>query len=108
MNIKGIQKTFRKNALNITAKCNLKTTLLFVDYLDVNLINCIHKKLFKLSSEENGFIQAAPVCQEALKQAGYNHKLSYKNKNKDSNNNNKNKDNFNKNDSKNGNNNNYN
>ena len=32
----------------------------------------VKSRLSKLSSEENVFIQEAPVYQEALKQAGYN------------------------------------
>ena len=51
--------------------------------------------LSKLSSDKNVFIQAFPVYQKVLKQAGYNHKLNYNNSGKDSSNkNNNNKDNF--------------
>ena len=57
------------------------------------------------SSYENVFIQAASVYQEALKRAGYNHKLSYNNSDKcNSNNNNKNDNNNNNNNDNNNNN----
>ena len=42
----------------------------------------VESRLSKLSSDENVFIQAASVYQEALKRAGYNHKLSYNNSDK--------------------------
>ena len=58
------------------------------------------------SSYENVFIQSASVYQEALKRAGYNHKLSYNNSDKcNSNNNNKNDNNNNNNNNNRGNNN---
>ena len=53
----------------------------------------VESPLSKLSSDENLFIQAASVYQEALKRAGYNHKLIYNNSDKYSSNNNNNKDN---------------
>ena len=58
----------------------------------------------KLSSDENLFIQAAFVYQEALKRAGYNHKLKYSNSDKYNSNNNNNQDICNINDTKNDNN----
>ena len=61
-------------------------------------------RLSKLSSDENTFIQAASVYQEALKRAGYKHKLSYNNSDKYNSNNNNNKDNCNNNTIKNDNN----
>ena len=70
----------------------------------------VKSRLSRSSSDENMFIQAAPVYQEALKQFGYNHITSYKNKEKDSKNSRNNKiinnNNNNNNDSKNDNNNN--
>ena len=61
-------------------------------------------RLSKLSSDENVFIQAASVYQEALKRAGYNHKLSYNNSDKYNSNNNDNNNNSNNNNSNNNNN----
>ena len=74
----------------------------------------VESHLSKLSSDENVFIQAASVYQEALKRAGYNHKLSHntsdkynsKNNNKNNNNNNNSNNNHNKNSNNNNNNNN--
>ena len=63
----------------------------------------VELRLSKLSSDENIFIQAVPLYQKVLKQAGYNHKLSYNNSGKDNSNKN-NKDNFSSNDKKNDNN----
>ena len=42
----------------------------------------VESRLSKLSSDENVFIQATSVYQEASKRAGYNHKLSYNNSDK--------------------------
>ena len=42
----------------------------------------VESRISKLSFDENVFIQAASVYQEALKRAGYNHKLSYNNSDK--------------------------
>ena len=85
-------------------------------------INCIHREsnhrptiikqlplsieshLSKLSSDENVFIQAASVYPEALKRAGYNHKLKYKSSDKYNNNNNNNQHICNSNETKNDNN----
>ena len=50
-----------------------------------------------LLSDENVFTQAAFVYQEALKRAGYNHKLKYNNSSKYNSNKNRNQDNFNNN-----------
>ena len=62
----------------------------------------VESRISKLSFDENVFIQAASVYQEALKRAGYNHKLSYKNSDKDnSSNNNINNNNNNNNNKKN-------
>ena len=60
--------------------------------------------LFKLSSEENVFILGASVYQEALKRAGYTHKLKFINNDKYNNNKNNNKDICNSNDKNNDNN----
>ena len=54
---------------------------------------CVESLLSKLSSDENVFIQAAFVYQEALKRAGYNHKLRYDKRNKYNRNSNNNNDN---------------
>ena len=64
----------------------------------------VELRLSKLSSDKNVFIQAFPVYQKVLKQAGYNHKLSYNNSGKYSSNKNNNKDNFSSNNKKNNNN----
>ena len=64
----------------------------------------IESHLSKLSSDENVFIQAASVYPEALKRAGYNHKLIYKSSDKYNNNNNNNQHICNSNDTKNDNN----
>ena len=119
---KHFQSIFRKNNLSIIGKCNLKivdyldVTLNLSDssykpfHKPNNEINYIHResnhppsiikqlplsvesRLSKLSSDEIVFIQAASVYEEALKQAGYNHKLSYNSSDKyKSNNNNNNK-----------------
>ena len=64
----------------------------------------VESRLSKLSSDENVFIQAASVYQEALKRAGYKHKLKYKNSNKYNSNNNNNQHICNSNDTKNDNN----
>ena len=109
---KHFQSIFRRNNLSIIKKCNLKivdyleVTLNLSDgsykpfHKPNSEINYIHKgsnyhpriikqlplsaksRLSKLSSDENVFIQAASVYQEALKQAGYNHKLRYNNSDK--------------------------
>ena len=117
---KHFQSIFRKNNLSIIVKCNLKTVDYLDVTINLSgdsyksfhkpnsEINYIHResnhppsiikqlplsvesRLSKLSSDENVFIQAASVYQEALKRAGYNHKLSYNNSDKyNSNNNNK-------------------
>ena len=133
---KDFQDKFCNNNLNIIVKCNLKivdyldVTLNLSDGLDKlfhkpnSEINYIHResnhppsiikqsplsvesRLSKLSSDENVFIQAVSVYQEALKRVGFNHKLRYNNSDKyNSNNNNKNnKDNCNYNATKNDNN----
>ena len=49
----------------------------------------VESQLPKLSSEENIFIQAAPVCQKALERARYNRNLSYKCNSNNHNNNDK-------------------
>ena len=133
---KYFQNIFRKNNLNIIVKCNLKivdyldVTLNLSDgsykpfHKPNGEINYIHResnhpssiikqlplsvesRLSKLSSDENVFIQAASVYQEALKLAGYNHKFSFNNSDKynsnsNNNNNNNNKDNCNNNVTKN-------
>ena len=65
----------------------------------------VEPRLSKLSSDENVFIQAASVYQEALKQAGYNYKPNCNNSDKyNSNNKNNNNDNCNNNATKNDNN----
>ena len=101
---KHFQNIFRKNNLNIIVKCNLKMVGVTLNPLDGSYkpfhepnskISYIHREsnhppsiikqlplcfeslLSKLSSDENVLIQAAFVYQEALKRAGYNHKLSY-------------------------------
>ena len=109
---KHFQNIFRKNNLNIIVKCNLKivdyldVTLNLSDgsykpfHKPNSEINYIHResnhppniikqlplsvesRLSKLSSDENVFTQAASVYQEALKRAGYNHKLKYNNSDK--------------------------
>ena len=61
----------------------------------------VESLLSKLSSDKNVFTQAAFVYQEALKRAGYNHKVKYNNNDKYNNNNNNNQDNCNSNDTKN-------
>ena len=130
---KHFQNIVRKNNLNIIVKCNLKivdyleVTLNLSDgsykpfHKPNSEVNYIHResnhspsiikqlplsaesRLSKLSSDENVFIQAASVYQEALKPAGYNHKLNYNNSDKynsnsnDINNNNNNKVKFNSN-----------
>ena len=117
---KHFQSIFRKNNLSIIVKCNLKTVDYLDVTINLSgdsyksfhkpnsEINYIHResnhppsiikqlplsvesRLSKLSSDKNVFIQAASVYQEALKRAGYNHKLSYNNSDKyNSNNNNK-------------------
>ena len=48
----------------------------------------VESRISKLSFDENVFIQAASVYQEAWKRAGCNHKLSYNNSDKDNSNNN--------------------
>ena len=131
---KHFQNIFRKNNLNIIVKCNLKVvdyldvTLNLSDgsykpfHKPNSEINYIHResnhpptiikqlplsvesRLSKLSSDENVFIQAASVYQEALKRAGYKHKLKYKNSNKYNSNNNNNQHICNSNDTKNDNN----
>ena len=133
---KHFQSIFRKNNLNIIVKCNLKIVDYLDVTLNLSHgsykpfhkpnseINYIHKesnhlpsiikqlplsvesRLSKLSSDENVFIQAASVYQEALKRVGFNHKVRYNNSDKyNSNNNNKNnKDNCNNNATKNDNN----
>ena len=128
---KHFQNIFRKNNLNIIVKCNLKVvdyldvTLNLSDgsykpfHKPNSEINYIHResnhpptiikqlplsvesRLSKLSSDENVFIQAASVYQEALKRAGYKHKLKYKNSNKYNSNNNNNQHICNSNDTKN-------
>ena len=135
---KHFQSIFRKNNLSIIVKCNLKivdyldVTLNLSDGLDKlfhkpnSEINYIHResnhppsiikqlplsvesRLSKLSSDKNVFIQAASVYQEALKRAGYNHKISYDNSDKynsnsNINNNNNNNNNSNSNDNNNNN-----
>ena len=57
-----------------------------------------------LSYDENVFIQAASVYQEALKRVGYNHKVSYNNSDNYDSSTNNNKDNCNNNATKNDNN----
>ena len=131
---KHFQSIFRKNNLSIIVKCNLKivdyldTNSFHGSYKPFHKpgseINYIHResnhppsiikqlplsvesRLSKLSSDENVFIQAASVYQEALKRVGFNHKVRYNNSDKyNSNNNNKNnKDNCNNNATKNDNN----
>ena len=133
---KDFQDKFCNNNLNIIVKCNLKivdyldVTLNLSDssqkpfHKPNSEINYIHResnhppsiikqlplsvesRLSKLSSDENVFIQAASVYQEALKRVGFNHKVRYNNSDKyNSNNNNKNnKDNCNNNATKNDNN----
>ena len=128
---KHFQNIFRKNNLNIIVKCNLKVvdyldvTLNLSDgsykpfHKSNSEINYIHmesnhpptiikqlplsveSRLSKLSSDENVFIQAASVYQKALKRAGYNHKLKYKNSDKYNSNNNNNQHICNTNDTKN-------
>ena len=132
---KHFQSIFRKNNLSIIVKCNLKivdyldVTLNLSDgsykpfhklkseityiHRESNHLPSIIKqlslsvesRLSKLSSDENVFMQAASVYQEALKRAGYNHKLSHNNSDKydrNNSNNNNNKDNCNNNATKNG------
>ena len=131
---KHFQNIFRKNNLNIIVKCNLKVvdyldvTLNLSDGLckpfhkpnsEINYIHrasnhpptiikqlplSVESRLSKLSSDENVFILAASVYQEALKRAGYNHKLKYKNSDKYNSNNNNNQHICNSNDTKNDNN----
>ena len=131
---KHFQSIFRRNNLSIIKKCNLKTvdylevTSNLSDgsykpsHKPNSEINYIHREsnyhpriikqlplsakshLSKLSSDENVFIQATSVYQEALKQAGYNHKLSYNNCDKYNSNNNDNNNNSNNNNSNNNNN----
>ena len=131
---KHFQNIFRKTNLNIIVKCNLKiadyldVTLNLSDgsykpfHKPNREINYIHResnhppniikqlplsiesRLSKLSFDENVFTQAASIYQEALKRAGYSHKLKYNNCNKYNNNNNNNQDNCNSNDTKNDNN----
>ena len=131
---KHFQNIFRKNNLNIIVKCNLKivdsldVTLNLSDssyrpFHKLNSeINYIHResnhppniikqlplsvesRLSKLSCDENVFTQAASAYQEALKRAGYNHKLKYNNSDKYNSNNNNNQDNCINNDTKNDNN----
>ena len=131
---KKLRNIFRKNHLKIIVKCNLKVvdyldvTLNLSDgsykpFHKLNSkINYIHResnhpptiikqlplsvesRLSKLSSDENVFIQAASVYQEALKRVGYNHKLKYKNSDKCNSNNNNNQHICNSNDTKNDNN----
>ena len=67
------------------------------------LLLSVESLLSKLSSDKNVFTQAAFVYQEALKRAGYNHKVKYNNSDKYNNNNN-NQHNCNINDTKNDNN----
>ena len=67
------------------------------------LLLSFEPRLSKLSSDENIFIQAASIYQEALKQNGYNHKLIYNNSDKYNSNSN-NEDNYNNNATKNDNN----
>ena len=135
---KHFQNIVRKNNLNIIVKCNLKivdyleVTLNLSDgsykpfHKPNSEVNYIHResnhspsiikqlplsaesRLSKLSSDENVFIQAASVYQEALKPAGYNHKLNYNNSDKYNSYNNKNNGNNNSNNSNNNNNNNNN
>ena len=64
----------------------------------------VESRLSKVLSDENVFIQAASVYEEALKRAGYNHILKDNNIDKYNSNNNNNKDNCNSNDTKNNNN----
>ena len=68
------------------------------------LLLSFESRLSKLSSDENIFIQAASIYQEALKRNGYNHKLSYNNSDKYNSNNNNDEDNYNNNATKNDNN----
>ena len=123
---KHFQNIFRKNNLNIIVKCNLKMVGVTLNPLDGSYkpfhepnseISYIHREsnhppsiikqlplsveslLSKLLSDENVFIQAAFVYQEALKRAGYNHKLSYDKRNKYNRNSNNNNDNNNNNSS---------
>ena len=135
---KHFQSIFRKNNLSIIVKCNLKIVDFLDVTLDLSdgsykpfhkpnsEINYIHResnhppsiikqlplsvesRLSKLSSDENVFIQAASVYQEALKRAGYKHKLNYNNSDKYNSYNNKNNDNNNSNNSNSNNNNNSN
>ena len=122
---KHFQSIFHKNNLTIIVKCNLKTVDYLDVTLNLSQSSCkpfhktnskinyIHRvsnhlpsiikqlplsvesRLSKLSSDENVFIQSASIYQEALKQAGYNHKLSYNNSDKYHNN--KNNNNYNNN-----------
>ena len=131
---KHFQNIFRRNNSNIIVKCNLKkvnyldVTLNLSDgsskpfhkpnseinyiYRESNhppsiikqLPLSVESRLSKLSSDKNVFTQAASVYQEALKRAGYNHKLKYKNSDRYNSNNNNNQDNCNSNDTKNDNN----
>ena len=123
---KHFQNIFRKNDLNIIVKCNLKMVGVTLNPLDGSYkpfhepnseISHIHREsnhppsiikqlplpveslLSKFLSDENVFIQAAFVYQEALKRAGYNHKLSYDKRNKYNRNSNNNNDNNNNNNS---------
>ena len=135
---KHFQSIFRKNNFSIIVKCNLKIVDFLDVTLDLSdgsykpfhkpnsEINYIHResnhppsiikqsplsvesRLSKLSSDENVFIQAASVYREALKRAGYNHKLNYNNSDKYNSYNNKNNGNNNSNNSNNNNNNNNN
>ena len=102
---KHFQSIFRKNNLSIIVKCNLKivdyldVTLNLSDGLykpfhkpnsEINYIHMesidppsimkqlplsVESRSSKLSSDENLFIQASCISQEALKRVGYNHKL---------------------------------
>ena len=121
-NLKHFQKIFCKNDVNVTLKHNLRIvdnldgTLNILDgshkrfHKPISGISYIHKEsnhpssiikqlpssaesgLYMLSSDKNIFVSAAPVYQEALKQAGYNHKQVTKTRIKDSNNSNNHKD----------------
>ena len=59
------------------------------------LPSSLESPLSKLSFDENVFIQADSVYQEALKRVGYNYKLSYNSRDKHNSNNYNNKDNCN-------------
>ena len=108
---KHFQNIFRKNNLNIIIKFNLEIVdyldvtlnlsegsykpfhklISEINYIHLfnhppniikQLLLSVESPLPKLSSDKNVLIQAASVYQEALKQARYNHKLSYNNSDK--------------------------